>query len=212
MEIKAWNFVLFSCLLLSLLASPSSAQTCASQTFPDNMQYLNCTDLPALSSYLHWTYHQSNGTVEMAFRHAGTTSSRWSAWGINPSGPNMLGTQALVAYVNSSGVAQAFTTSIDSVFPTLQPTDLSFQVPNLSATFENDEMTIFGVLRIPENMLSTSQVWQEGSVSNDQLQSHTISGANLQSRGSINFLTGQSAGASSGSRTRRRNVSSSNLP
>ncbi|TYH11011.1 hypothetical protein ES288_A07G224200v1 [Gossypium darwinii] len=189
MEIKAWNLVLFSCLLLSLLASPSSAQTCVSQTFPDNKQYANCTDLRALSSYLHWTYHQSNGTVELAFRHTGTTSSRWSAWGINPSGPSM-----------------AFTTSIDSLFPTLQPTDLSFQVSSLSATFENDEMTIFGVLRIPENMLSTSQVWQEGPVSNDQLQPHTTDGANLQSRGSINFLTGQSAGASSDSRTRRRNV------
>ncbi|TYG62462.1 hypothetical protein ES288_D07G233300v1 [Gossypium darwinii] len=206
MEIKAWNLVLFSCLLLSLLASPSSAQTCVSQTFPDNKQYVNCTDLRALSSYLHWTYHQSNGTVEMAFRHTGTTSSRWSAWGINPSGPSMVGTQALVAFVNSSGVTQAFTTSIDSLFPTLQPTDLSFQVPSLSTTFENDEMTIFGVLRIPENMLSTSQVWQEGPVSNDQLQPHTTDGANLQSRGSINFLTGQSAGASSDSRTRRRNV------
>ncbi|MBA0675243.1 hypothetical protein Goari_016797, partial [Gossypium aridum] len=41
---------------------------------------------------------------------------------------------------------------------------------------------------------------------NDQLQPHTTDGANLQSRGSINFLTGQSAGASSDSRTRRRNV------
>ncbi|KAK8505953.1 hypothetical protein V6N13_002610 [Hibiscus sabdariffa] len=208
MEMKAWNFVLFSCLVVvSFLASSSSAQTCLSQTFSNNVQYSNCTDLPALNCYLHWTYDESAGTVQIAFRHTGTTSSRWSAWGINPSGPRMVGTQALVALVNSSGVAQAFTTSIDSFGPTMQQTDLSFPVPSLSATFENNEMTIFAVLRISQNLLSTSQVWQEGPVSNGQIQPHSTTGANAQSAGSINFLTGQSGGSSSaGSRTRRRNV------
>ncbi|KAE8730497.1 Acyl-CoA N-acyltransferases superfamily protein isoform 1 [Hibiscus syriacus] len=119
----------------------------------------------------------------------------------------MVGTQALIAFVNSSGVAQAFTTSIDSLGPSMQQTDLSFPVPSLSATFENNEMTIFAVLRISKNLLSTSQVWQEGRVSNGQIQPHSTTGASVQSAGSINFFTGQSGGGSSaGSRTRRRNV------
>ncbi|XP_022728400.1 cytochrome b561 and DOMON domain-containing protein At5g35735-like [Durio zibethinus] len=202
---KAWKIVLFSCLVGSLLAS-SSAQTCLTQTFSNNKQYANCSDLPALNCYLHWTYDQAAGTLDIAFRHTGTTSSRWSAWAINPEGPRMLGSQALVAFVNSSGVAHAFTTSIDTMSPSMQQSDLSFAVPNLSATFENNEMTIFAVLRISESLLSTSQVWQEGPVDNGQPGIHPTSGANLQSAGSVNFLTGQSGGSASGSRTRRRNV------
>lgn len=121
----------------------------------------------------------------------------------------MLGSQVLVAFVNTTGVAQAFTMSITTMTPSMQQSDLSFGVSSLSATFENDEMTIFGVLEISdENLLSTSQVWQEGPVSNGQLGVHPTTGVNLQSTGSVNFVTGQSGGSSSaGSRTRRRNVS-----
>ncbi|XVF21093.1 hypothetical protein REPUB_Repub12eG0061200 [Reevesia pubescens] len=203
---KAWKIVLFSCLVISFLAS-SSAQTCLTQTFSNNRQYANCSDLPALNCYLHWTYDQAVGTVEIAFRHAGTTSSSWSAWGINPNGPRMMDSQTLIAFVDSSGVAQAFTMSIDTMRPSMQQSNLSFEVPSLSATFENNEMTIFSVLRISEDLLSTSQVWQVGPVSNGQLEVHPTTGANLQSTGSVNFLTGQSGGSGSGnSRTRRRNV------
>ncbi|XVE72511.1 hypothetical protein DITRI_Ditri11bG0045200 [Diplodiscus trichospermus] len=192
---KAWKIVLFSCLVVSFLAS-SSAQTCLTQTFSSNKQYAKCNDLPVLNCFLHWTYDQAAGTLDIAFRHIGTSSSRWSAWALNPSGPRMLGSQALVAFANSSGVAHAFTTSIDSMSPSMQPSNLSFPVSNLSATFENNnEMTIFAVLSISESLLSTSQVWQEGPVSNGQLGIHPTSGANLQSTGSINFLTGQSGGS-----------------
>ncbi|XVE78342.1 hypothetical protein DITRI_Ditri13aG0137100 [Diplodiscus trichospermus] len=202
---KSWKFVLLSCLVCSFLAS-SSAQTCLTQTFSNNNRYSNCSDLPALNCYLHWTYSQAAGTVEIAFRHTGTSSSRWSAWAINPNGPRMLGSQALVAFVNSSGVAHAFTTSIDSMSPSMQQSDLSFEVPSLSATFENNEMTIFAVLRISENLLSTSQVWQEGPVSNDLPMTHPTTGANVRSAASVNFLTGESGGRASDSRIRRRNV------
>ncbi|XWS75847.1 hypothetical protein CRYUN_Cryun01aG0127100 [Craigia yunnanensis] len=203
---KAWKIVLFSCLVVSFLAS-SSAQTCLTQTFSNNKQYANCSNLPALNCFLHWTYDQAAGSVDIAFRHTGTNSARWSAWAINPNGPTMMGSQALVAFVNSSGVAHAFTTSINTMNPSMQESNLSFEVPSLSATFENNEMTIFAVLRISENLLSTSQVWQEGPVSNDQPRIHPTSGQNLLSTGSVNFLTGQSGGsASGGSRTRRRNV------
>ncbi|XVF81500.1 hypothetical protein PTKIN_Ptkin15bG0160200 [Pterospermum kingtungense] len=204
---QAWKLVLFSCLVVSFLASSSSAQTCRTQSFSNNKLYTSCSDLSALNCYLHWTYDQAAGTVDLAFRHTGTTSSRWSAWAINPSGASMLGSQALVAYVNSSGVPHAFTSSIDSMSPSMQQSNLSFGVPNISATFENNEMTIFAVLSIPSNLSSTNQVWQEGPVSNDQLGIHPTTGANMQSAGSVNFLTGESTGSGSGgSRTRRKNV------
>ncbi|XVF81499.1 hypothetical protein PTKIN_Ptkin15bG0160100 [Pterospermum kingtungense] len=184
---KACKIVLFLCLVVSFLASSSSAQTCRNQTFSNNNQYANCSDLPVLNCSLHWTYDEAAGTVDMAFRHTNTTTSRWSAWAINPSAPRMLGSQALVAYVNSSGVAHAFTSSIDSMTPSMQQSNLSFGVPNISATFENNEMTIFAVLSISSNLSSTNQVWQEGPVSNDRLGIHPTTGANVQSVGSVNF-------------------------
>lgn len=119
----------------------------------------------------------------------------------------MFGSQALVAFVNSSGVAHAFTTQVNLPSPTMQQSNLSFEVPSLSATFENNDMTIFAVLRISENLLSTNQVWQEGPVTNDVLGMHPTSGENMQSVASVNFLTGQSGGSASNSRARRRNVS-----
>ncbi|XP_021274990.1 cytochrome b561 and DOMON domain-containing protein At5g35735 [Herrania umbratica] len=201
---KASKIVLFSCLVVSFLAS-SSAQTCRTQTFSNNKQYDNCGDLPALNCYLHWTY-RTDGTIDLAFRHTGTNSGRWSAWAINPNGPQMFGSQALVAFVNSSGVAHAFTTQVNPPSPTMQQSNLSFEVSSLSATFENNDMTIFAVLRISENLLSTSQVWQEGPVSNGVPGIHPTSGEHLQSVGSVNFLTGQSGGSASNSRARRRNV------
>ncbi|TYI19885.1 hypothetical protein ES332_A07G196100v1 [Gossypium tomentosum] len=168
---KTRKLVLFSCLLLVSFLASSSAQTCLNHSF-SNRQYANCSDLPALNCFLHWTYDE--------------------AAGINPSGPTMLNTQALVAYVNSSGIPHAFTTSIDSMNPSMQQSALSFQVPSLSAEFENNEMRIFAVMRISESLLATNQVWQEGPVSNDQLMIHPTSGDNMR--------------LPQVSRTRRRNV------
>lgn len=206
---KAWKIVLFSCLVGSFLASSSAQTVCSTQTFSNNKQYENCSDLPALNCYLHWRVDQAAGTVDIAFRHTGTTSSRWSAWAINPNGQRMAGSQALVAFVNSSGAAEAFTTSVENS-PTMQQSNLSFEVSSLSATFVNgNEMTIFAVLGISGSLLATNQVWQEGPVRDGQLEVHLLTGVNKQSVGSVNFLTGESGGSggSAASRTRRRNVS-----
>ncbi|KAE8703926.1 hypothetical protein F3Y22_tig00110462pilonHSYRG00361 [Hibiscus syriacus] len=117
------------------------------------MQFAKCIDLPVLNSYLHWAYDLSDGKVEMAYRRTKSTSSQWSAWGINPNGPKMVGTQALVAVVNPDGVAQAFTTSIDRMSPSLKQMPLSFPVSGLSATFENKEITIFAVFENPTKLV-----------------------------------------------------------
>ncbi|KAE8712887.1 Acyl-CoA N-acyltransferases superfamily protein isoform 1 [Hibiscus syriacus] len=192
MGLKAWKFLMFSCLLFSFLDSSSSTKprTCMSQTFSNGRQFAKCIDLPVLNSYLHWTYDLSAGTVEMAYRRTKSTSSQWSAWGINPSGPKMVGTQALVAVVNPNGVAEAFTTSIDSMNPSLKRMQLNFPVSGLSATFEKNEITIFGVLKIPPSLLATSHVWQQGRMVDGQMQPHPTFGPNVQSTGGINFKTG----------------------
>ncbi|KAI3786381.1 hypothetical protein L1987_40019 [Smallanthus sonchifolius] len=80
----------------------SYAQSCNNYTFSSNAIYATCVSLPVLNSHLHWTYH-SNGTVDVAFRHTGSTTSQWVACGLNVRGLGMIGAQAIVAVANSSG-------------------------------------------------------------------------------------------------------------
>jgi hypothetical protein len=202
------------CSVLVALFLTSYAQNCSSFTFKDNKQYASCSNLAVLSSSIHWTYHSSNDTVDLAFRNTGTSESRWVAWALNPSRQKMLGSQCLVAYKNSSGAISAYTSSIDSGNPSLQQGSLSFEVPSISATLIGTEMTIYATLQLTSNLLSTNQVWQEGPLSGGVPASHVQSGNNMQSVSTIDFRTGEttaSSGSDFNSRLRKRNVSHSIL-
>ncbi|XP_062153683.1 cytochrome b561 and DOMON domain-containing protein At5g47530-like [Alnus glutinosa] len=191
---KGLTTLLLSCVLFSLCAS-SYAQTCKSYTFSSNRVFTSCQDLPVLNAFLHWSYDQSTNKVDIAYRHTGTSTSRWTAWAINPTGSGMVGAQALVAYQNSSSVMRVYTSPVSSYATTLAEGDLSFAVSNLSASFANSEMTIFATLTLPSGT-TVNQVWQEGPLSGDSPRSHDTasSSANLKSAGSLNFLEQQTGG------------------
>lgn len=204
------HFALLSLALFSLFLAPSLAQTCASYSFSGNRVYTSCVDLPVLSSYLHWNFSEASYVADIAFRASGVTSSNWVSWAINPSGLQMVGSQALIAYQNSNGSMRAYTSLVDSLQPTLSQGNLTFGVPNITAEFLNSgEMTIFATLQLNSGMTTVNQVWQVGPMESGSPASHTTSGANLQSVGTLNFLTGTSVGSggSGSSRQRRRNVS-----
>lgn len=202
------HLALLSLALFSLFLTPSLAQTCQSYAFSGNRVYASCVDLPVLSSYLHWNYDQTSYVADIAFRVTGVTSSNWVSWAINPSGLQMVGSQALVAYHNSSGSLSAYTSPVDSLQTSLSPGTLSFGVPNISAVLESSEMTIFATLQLSSGMTTVNQVWQVGPVESGSPASHTRSGANVQSMGTLNFLSGTTvaSGGSGSSRQRRRNV------
>ncbi|XAR53858.1 hypothetical protein NMG60_11022560 [Bertholletia excelsa] len=183
--------VLFSCVLISLFLL-SSAQSCSKYAFKNNKIFSACTDLPYLNSFLHWTHNPSSGAVQIAFRHTGITSQRWVAWAINPKSKGMIGSQALVAYQKSDGTMSVYTAPVDSYRTTLQRGDLSFDVSDLSATYSNNEITIFATLNLPSNSTTLNQVWQDGPVSNDAPAMHATTGANVQSMATLDLLSGQS--------------------
>lgn len=205
---KAIACALFFSFVAALFASSYAQQACGRQAFNNNKVYRTCTDLSVLNSFLHWNYDTSTNTVDLAFRHTTTSSSRWVSWALNPSGQKMAGSQCLVAFQNSTGRPVAYTTPIGSGSPTLQPGRLSFQVPNISATLEGNQWTIFATLQLTTDLLSTNQVWQEGPMNGDTPGAHAMSGDNLRSVGTIDFRTGQTTagGGSSDSRRRRRNT------
>ncbi|XP_038887821.1 cytochrome b561 and DOMON domain-containing protein At5g47530-like [Benincasa hispida] len=194
MELKLQSF--FSVLILFSLCLSASAQTCRNYNgFTNNEVFEACVDHPVLNSFLHWTLIQSNNTLRIAFRRPSTSPNQWIAWAINPQGLAMFGSQALVAYRNSSGIPHAYTSNVAFPGPTLQESSISFEVPQLTATYVNNEMTIFATIILPASMTTINQVWQEGPLAGGSPASHAITDTNKASRNTLNLLTGSSTAA-----------------
>ncbi|RZC65819.1 hypothetical protein C5167_009511 [Papaver somniferum] len=203
--------VLFLTLFVSLFIS-ISAQTCRTHVFPSNNQvstdFTSCSDLPHLNSFIHWKYDSATRRVNIAYRHTNIDSSRWIAWAINPTRTGMEGCQALVAY-QKDGRMTVYTSPIPTYSTTLAQGNLSFPVPDLTATFQDREMTIFATIQLPTNTTTAvvNQVWQEGPLRNGNPSAHDFAPANKQSMSTLDFLSGQqSSSGGVDSRTKRRNV------
>ncbi|XP_071736713.1 cytochrome b561 and DOMON domain-containing protein At5g35735-like [Rutidosis leptorrhynchoides] len=186
----------------------SSAQNCDTFTFTNNAIYASCVTLPVQNAHLHWNYHANNGTVDVAYRHTGVSTSTWVAWGLNVGGSGMVGTQALVAIPNANGSVQAYTSSINSYTTSLQQSPLSFNVPVISADSVNGDVVIFATLVLPSGRTSFTQVWQNGPVSNGVPGAHNMASENTNAVGTVNFVTGQvgAGGGVGGSVRHRRNT------
>ncbi|KAL0001535.1 hypothetical protein SO802_015316 [Lithocarpus litseifolius] len=142
-----------------------------------------------LQSHLHWNYIPSTRSIQIAYR-ATQTSTGWIAWAINPTGTSMIGSQAIVAFLNANGTMTAYTTPITSYNPSMKQAALSFRVSNISATYAKNEMTIFGVVGPLNNGTTVNHVWQAGSsVEYNIPQMHPTSGPNIQSVGILDFLS-----------------------
>ncbi|KAL6978876.1 hypothetical protein U1Q18_020544 [Sarracenia purpurea var. burkii] len=188
----------FSALILGLLQTvslitTSHSLTCTSQKFTNNKLYQHCSDLPQLSSYLHWTYDSSNSSLSLAFVAAPATSDGWISWAINPTATGMVGSQALIAFKDSTGTMTVSTYNLVS-YGSIVPSDLSFAVTDLAADYSDGMMRIFATVTLPEKTTTTvNQVWQVGpSVTNGIPSRHDIQPANLNSKGTLDLLSGQS--------------------
>ncbi|KVH93155.1 cytochrome b561 and DOMON domain-containing protein At5g35735-like [Cynara cardunculus var. scolymus] len=197
---------------LSILISNvpvSYAQNCNTYTFSNNNVYATCVTLPLLNSQLHWNYHPTNATVDVAFRHTEVSTSQWVAWALNLQGSGMVGAQALVALINSNGSVQAYTSSVSGYGTGMQPTRLSFDVPRISAVMVNGDVVIYATLVLGGGRTSFNQVWQVGPVSDGAPAIHQMGLDNRNSVGTVDFVSGQASadgGKVGGSRPRRRNI------
>jgi hypothetical protein len=187
--------------LLALLISPSqAATTCTSQKFANNKLYANCTDLPVLSSYLHWTYNASNSSLAVAFVATPSKSGGWVAWAINPTGTKMLGSQALVAYVQDDGTPIVKTYNLSSL-SSVVPGNLSFDVWDTRAESNDGTLKIFATVKVPEKAETVNQVWQVGPAINKTthfIEKHDFNAANLAAYGVLNLGTGTTTNTTTG--------------
>ncbi|KAI9073295.1 hypothetical protein K1719_044730 [Acacia pycnantha] len=179
-------------LIIPVTSQPQpQPQACESYKFANTTNFLACNDLPVLDSSLHWTYHPSSNSIDVAFKKNNANYKRWIAWAINPTSTGMVGSQAFVAFQKSDGTMAAYTSPIASYGTTLEEGSLSFEVHGVSASFEDGTVILYASFQLPGNPKSVNHVWQEGLVSeDDSLRSHALSGANFKSFGRIDFLTG----------------------
>ncbi|KAI3499002.1 hypothetical protein L1887_34793 [Cichorium endivia] len=198
----------FLSFLLSSLFLSSHAQTCSNYAFQNNKVFTTCNDLPVLNSFLHYTYNPSSQTLQIAYRHTNTDSSKWVAWAVNPTSQGMAGSQALVAFQQPDGTVKAYTSPITGYATQLAEGELSFPVSDLSASFLNNEIIIFATLGLNGSSV-VNQVWQEGQLSGNVPTAHATSGANVRSMGTLNLVSGQSSGSGAttgSSKTTKRNI------
>uniref|UniRef100_A0A7N0TUF2 DOMON domain-containing protein n=1 Tax=Kalanchoe fedtschenkoi TaxID=63787 RepID=A0A7N0TUF2_KALFE len=179
--------VLIIAILISMLLDCSAQSSCSNHTFSGNRVFDSCMDLPALEAYLHWNYIKPTQKVQIAFR-ATQTPTGWISWAINPTGTGMVGSQAIVAFLNSNGSLMVYPTPVTSYVPSMEPGTLSFDVSNLTAEYYNNQMTIYAVLG-PLNGTTVNHVWQAGSVSDDVPQAHSMYGENTQSLGTMELFS-----------------------
>ncbi|XP_031101208.1 cytochrome b561 and DOMON domain-containing protein At3g25290-like [Ipomoea triloba] len=197
-------------LLLSLIASlisPAASQTCSSQTFANNKLYAHCNDLPTLGAYLHWTYNPPESTLSVAFVAAPAKPEGWISWALNPTGSGMIGAQSLIAFRDSKGGMAVKTYNITSY--AIVESEVWFRVKEATAESSGGAMRLFATVVLPEKGKTTfNHVWQVGSsVTGGVPDKHEFKPANLNSKGSIDLLKGESNADTSGdSRIKKRNI------
>lgn len=207
MSPPAISFALF--LIIASLISPSLSQTCSSQKFANNKVYSRCSDLPALKSSLHWTYDASNSTLSLAFVAPPDKPDGWIAWAINPNSDGMVGAQTLFAFKDSKGQMVVKTYDITSYSSIEESSKLWFDVKETAAEFSGGLMRLFATLVLPEKGKTTlNHVWQVGpSVTDGFPAKHGFQPANLNSKGTLDLLSGESQTDASGdSKVKRKNI------
>ncbi|KAI3907349.1 hypothetical protein MKW98_010699 [Papaver atlanticum] len=134
-----------------------SAQTCSNYTFSRYKVFHSCSNLPYLNANLHWNYIASTKKIEIACR-APQSSHGWIAWGVNPTGTGMAGSQVIVAFSHSNGSMIAYPTQLKSYTPTMQPGSFIFPVSNIKTEYSNNEIMIFAVIGPMDNS-NVNHVW-----------------------------------------------------
>ncbi|XP_040382840.1 auxin-induced in root cultures protein 12-like [Oryza brachyantha] len=180
-------------LVVLLLVSPAAmraaaaAGACAGEKFPAGRAYATCEDLPSLGASLHWTYDAAKSSLSVAFVAAPAGSGGWVAWGLNPTGEGMAGTQALVALKggSSSSAPAVKTYNITGYVPLGgTSTPIAFPATDLAADEgSGGKIRLYGKLQLHKGMKSVNQVWQVGSsVTGGAPDKHAFGAANLASK------------------------------
>ncbi|XP_021749592.1 cytochrome b561 and DOMON domain-containing protein At4g12980-like [Chenopodium quinoa] len=202
--------ITFSLLFLLTSLPLSLSSTCTSPKLTSS--YKSCNELPSLSSSLHYSYDHSNKSLSIAFTATPPSASGWVAWGINPTGTGMAGTQAIVAFKDTDGSMSVKTFNLSSYSDIIEG-KLSFPVYEKRAVFNaaDGSITIFASVG-NSGTGKINHVWQVGpGVSKGFPEKHEFKPENLQSKGTLDLNGGASSGSkasetASDAATKKRNT------
>ncbi|XP_040378738.1 cytochrome b561 and DOMON domain-containing protein At5g48750-like [Oryza brachyantha] len=185
--------------VLLFAAAAATTEGCCSGKLPPGRSFQRCTSLPVLGASLYWTYHPRNGTADVAFR-APQSSGGWVAWGINGNqSAGMVGAGVFIASQDGAGAGAVavLTTVLESYRPSLTNGSLKFDVPvPPAAEYVDGAYTIYATVALPMNSTVQNTVWQAGPGSTGAIRKHATSGQNMQSVQKLDFLAGETIGAS----------------
>ncbi|XP_021633426.1 auxin-induced in root cultures protein 12 [Manihot esculenta] len=200
---------LFLFLSVVLLISPAHSLNCTSQKFTNNKVFDNCTDLPTLDAYLHYTYNSSNSSLSIAFKAPPAETDGWVGWGVNLNGTGMAGAQALVALKNGT-VVVVKKYNLASYTDIEETSKLTVDVWDLSAESDSTgNFVIFASVKVPAGP-SVNQIWQVGpSVKDGFPEKHGFASANLQAMGKLELVASKSSGGKTTGGTGTNSTSSS---
>lgn len=199
MALQGSGRIALLCLVVSALFGVAfSAQTC-SVLLASNRGLSNCLDLPKLGSTLAYTVRNDTTTIDFAFSGSAPNANGWVGWGINPTAPTMVGTQALIAYM-IAGVPTvndyAITGAMKSGSPCI-PGTLSVNFTDTTSEIVGTDITIYTTL-LGATSLTLNHVWNRGaSVDTTTLavSPHEYSGESVESMAPVTLATGTSGGS-----------------
>jgi hypothetical protein len=176
--------------ILSLFLTTVSSLTCSTQKLTGTngtKVYANCLDLPALNSYLHYTYDATNSSLSVVFIAAPPTLGGWISWGINPTATGMVGAQVIVAFKNNTVMAMK-TLDLKS-YKIIVPGKLSFDVWDMKAEEDGGSMKLFATVKVPVNVDAVNHVWQVGAtvMPGGFIAPHDFKPPNLNSKGRLSL-------------------------
>lgn len=194
-------------LVVAAPARVSAAGACKAEKFSQNRVYAACTDLPTLGASVHWTYDPAASSLSVAFVAAPPSAGGWVAWGLNPTGDGMSGTQALVAAPKGSGGVYGVQTFDIQGTSLGSPGRIAYGTSDLSAEVGADgRVQMFGKLALQNGTGEVNQVWQVGPASSGGIGIHAMAAGNMGAKGKLNLVTGATTAVSGGSILRKKNT------
>lgn len=200
---------LASLLLAAVAPARAAGGGCAAERFSSNRVYAACSDLPHLGASVHWTYDAAaSASLSVAFVAAPPSPGGWVAWGLNPTGGGMAGTQALVALPKGGGGGYEVQTFDIEGYSLSAPGKLKYPATDLAAEVAADgRVSVFGKLALQNGTAEVNQVWQVGPVSSGSMVPHAMSSDNKAAMGKLNLLTGAATSSGGGgSNLRKKNT------
>ncbi|GAB2234634.1 hypothetical protein Drorol1_Dr00003891 [Drosera rotundifolia] len=158
--------------------------------------YTHCLDLATLNSHLHYTYASPNLSI-LFLSPPPSPSSGWVSFAINPTSTGMRGSQAFLAYTNSSSINLKLY-NISSYSEIIETEELGVKVYDKKAEWIRGVIGIYATVEVPEGAVKSggvNYVWQVGpGMTNGRPIKHEFTPANLASVGKLSLTDSNSGG------------------